>query len=151
MVYGGCRLKVDEKKSHEQVAFARRKAAAARDAAAITATPYFGSPYVYLGYPTPYTHGYHPYHYPAVPYGVTPSPNSGAPFGIDNTIPPPAFNLTPYYGQGQHQTMIQYAVQYGPQADIFNQTSPTGSVDSNGFVVVAPGHAAAPEAFADAQ
>jgi hypothetical protein len=161
-VYTGCRLKIDERKPHEHIASARRKAAATRDArdaaaaGAITATPYFGSPYVYLGYPTPYTHGYSPYQYSAVPYGVTPSPDSGATFGIDSTGPPPAFNLGPYgqvdyYGQGQHPgPMVQYAVQYGPQADVFHQASPTASVDSNAFVVVTPAHAAA-EGYANAQ
>ncbi|OBT56663.1 hypothetical protein VE04_02787 [Pseudogymnoascus sp. 24MN13] len=152
--YGGSRLKVDQKKPQDMVSSARRKPLAQRithDGSGATAvTPsYYGSPYPYMGYPpTPYTgstypgYAHYPYHmapycYPGSPgYAATPVSDNGNGHGHATTGPPPVFAIPTPYGQvdyyGQNQ-VLPYAVQYGPQAHIFQHTATGDGTDANIF------------------
>ncbi|KFY07275.1 hypothetical protein V492_07286 [Pseudogymnoascus sp. VKM F-4246] len=152
--YGGSRLKVDQKKPQDLIACARRKPLSqgiAHDGnSATVATPsYYGSPYQYMGYPpTPYTgstypgYAHYPYHmasycYPGSPgYVATPVSDSGNGHGHITTGPPPVFAIPAPYGQvdyyGQNQ-VLPYAVQYGPQAHIFQHTATGDGTDGNVF------------------
>ncbi|KFY33389.1 hypothetical protein V494_07668 [Pseudogymnoascus sp. VKM F-4513 (FW-928)] len=152
--YGGSRLKVDQKKPQDMIASARRKPLSQRTShdgnSATAVTPsYYGSPYPYMGYPpTPYTgssypgYAHYPYHvapycYPGSPgYAVTPVSDSGNGHGHATTGPPPVFAISTPYGQvdyyGQNQ-VLPYAVQYGPQAHIFQHTATGDGTDGNVF------------------
>lgn len=152
--YGGSRLKVDQKKPQDVIASARRKPVVQRtthDGNGTTpVTPsYYGSPYPYMGYPpTPYTgstypgYAHYPYHmapycYPGSPgYAATPASDSGNGHGHATTGPPPVFAIPTPYGQvdyyGQNQ-VLPYAVQYGPQAHIFQHTATGDGSDANVF------------------
>ena len=152
--YGGSRLKVDQKKPQDMIASARRNPLAQRIThegnAAMAVTPsYYGSSYPYMGYPpTPYTgsaypgYPHYPYHmapycYPRSPgYAATPVSNSANGHGHANTGPPPVFAIQTPYGQVDYYSqnqMLPYAVQYGPQAHIFQHTATGDGTDSNVF------------------
>ena len=152
--YGGSRLKVDQKKPQDMIASARRKPVVQRTThdgnGATAVTPsYYGLPYPYMGYPpTPYTgstypgYAHYPYHmapycYPGSPgYTATPVSDSGNGHGHATTGPPPVFAIPTPYGQvdyyGQNQ-VLPYAVQYGPQAHIFQHTATGDGSDANVF------------------